>query len=197
SAEIKRNEAACTLQLNSYEWNFDIVPCFFTQQEFDGKTYYLIPDGNGNWKKTDPRVDRDFVASLNQRHDGNLLNIIRAVKYWQRRPTMPTMQSYLLETMLLHAYNNTSGKASQFIDMNLSGVFSYISQNIHYPVQDIKGISGDLNDVDYFDRSKIANRAREDAEKASRARTAEINKDMKESIKLWGEIFGPNFPSYG
>lgn len=53
SAETKRNQEAAILQLNSYDWNFDIVPCFFTAPDSTGKSYYLIPDGSGGWKKTD------------------------------------------------------------------------------------------------------------------------------------------------
>ena len=51
-AEMHKNHEAATLQLKSYTWNFDIVPCFYTDTDF-----YLIPDGSGNWKKTDPRID--------------------------------------------------------------------------------------------------------------------------------------------
>ncbi|MEN5232528.1 hypothetical protein [Sphingobacterium faecium] len=57
-AEIKRNQEAVTLNLSSYEWKFDIVPSFLTQPEYDGSTFYLIPDGKGNWKPTDPRIDK-------------------------------------------------------------------------------------------------------------------------------------------
>lgn len=45
-AEMHKNHEAATLQLKSYTWNFDIVPCFYTDADF-----YLIPDGSGNWKK--------------------------------------------------------------------------------------------------------------------------------------------------
>ena len=38
SAEIHRCQEAITLKLNSYEWNFDIVPAFYTVHGF-----YLIP----------------------------------------------------------------------------------------------------------------------------------------------------------
>ena len=31
-ADIHYNKEACTLQLKSYTWNFDIVPCFYTRQ---------------------------------------------------------------------------------------------------------------------------------------------------------------------
>ena len=42
SAEKHRRQEAATLQLSSYEWNFDIVPAFYTDTN-----YYIIPDGNG------------------------------------------------------------------------------------------------------------------------------------------------------
>lgn len=45
-AEMHKNHEAATLQLKSYTWNFDIVPCFYTDTDF-----YLIPDGSGNWKR--------------------------------------------------------------------------------------------------------------------------------------------------
>lgn len=47
-ADIHKNKEAVTLKLKSYNWNFDIVPCFFTAPECDGRQYYLIPDGEGN-----------------------------------------------------------------------------------------------------------------------------------------------------
>ena len=53
SSEINRYQEAVTLKLLSYTWNFDIVPCFFTADDVNGKNYYLISDGNGDWKKTD------------------------------------------------------------------------------------------------------------------------------------------------
>ena len=62
-AEIKRNQEAATLQLKSYEWNFDIVPCFYATDDF-----YLIPDGAGNWKKTDPgKITCHFVEQQRKR----------------------------------------------------------------------------------------------------------------------------------
>lgn len=42
-AEMHKNHEAVTLKLKSYDWNFDIVPCFYCKGDF-----YLIPDGNGN-----------------------------------------------------------------------------------------------------------------------------------------------------
>lgn len=67
-AEMHKNHEAATLQLKSYTWNFDIVPCFYASDNF-----YLIPDGDGNWKKTDPRIDNERTTNINQKHNGKLL----------------------------------------------------------------------------------------------------------------------------
>lgn len=129
-ADIKRNQEAVTLQLSSYTWNFDIVPCFMTTENIYGRSYYLIPDGNGNWKKTDSRIDRERTTSINQAHDGNVLQVIRVMKYWNKRKTMPKMSSYLLETMILDYYQNLDSTASQYVDIELPNslhIFTIIS----------------------------------------------------------------------
>lgn len=113
-ADLHRNQNAATLKLTSYDWNFDIVPAFFTTENSEGNTYYIIPDGNGNWMKTDPRLDRQRVTDINQTCSGYVLNAIRAIKYWQRRSTMPSISSYLLENMVLN-YFETKGEASKYV----------------------------------------------------------------------------------
>ncbi|CAD5789332.1 Uncharacterised protein [Escherichia coli] len=70
--DVKRNQEAATLKLKSYDWNFDIVPAFITTPDSFGKTYYLIPDGNCHWKKTDPRIDMQKVTDLNVKLSGNI-----------------------------------------------------------------------------------------------------------------------------
>lgn len=198
-ADIKRNQEAATLNLKSYAWTFDIVPCFFTHPEYDGRSYYLIPDGSGYWKKTDPRKDRDRVTSVNQRHDGNVLNPIRIMKYWNKRPTMPSMSSYLIENMILDVYDQILilNKASQYVDLEVSKLLGEIATRVMSPVFDPKGIQGDINKLTLDERLKISNRASSDKKKASEASRLESNGDHKAAISLWREIFGDKFPTYG
>lgn len=196
AAKIKRNGEAACVKPNSYEWNFDIVPSFITKEDADGKTFYLIPDGNGHWKKTDPRMDRDRVSRVNQNRDGKILNIIRLMKYWNRRPTMPSVPSYLFENMILDYYESHS--ATDYINFDVRNLFSHIHSAIFNSVYDPKGIEGDLNTLSWDDKSKIMTRALADYEKAQTAIAYEtIDKDQRKAIAKWGEIFGPDFPSYG
>jgi hypothetical protein len=195
-AEINRNMEAATLNLSSYPWTFDLVPCFFTQKDYFNNDYYLIPDGQGNWKKTDPRIDRKRVTDINQFHDGNVLNIIRLMKYWNKRPTMPSMSSYLIENMILDFYNLTPSKASRYVDLEIPKLLHHIQTSIFYPVNDPKRIQGDINQLSSGDRDKISKRAYFDASKALEARDLEKKGDHKLAIEKWGEIFGLNFPNY-
>lgn len=196
SAGVKRNLEAATLNLTSYDWVFDIVPCFFTTPESDGRTFYLIPDGNGNWKKTDPRLDSEKLSKLNKTHEGNLLNVIRAVKYWNNRPTMPTMGSYLLENMNLDYYSEQSTVASKYVDREIEKVLIEIHRRVYNPVNDPKNIQGNLNNLSLDDKKKISDRAYQDYSKAYDARQLEIAKNYKDSINKWIEIFGDKFPKY-
>ncbi|MEG4242911.1 hypothetical protein QUA51_09420 [Microcoleus sp. Pol10_D6] len=195
-AEIKRNMEAATLNLKSYPWTFDLVPCFFTQKDYFNKDYYLIPDGNGHWKKTDPRIDRQRVTDINQCHNGKVLNAIRLMKYWNKRLTMPSMSSYLIENMILDFYSKQDTKASGYLDLEVPGILQYIHTAIFYPVDDPKGIQGNINQLSREDQDKISKRAALDYLRATKARALEDDGDHKLSIAKWGEIFGLNFPIY-
>lgn len=193
-ADLKRNGVAAVISLTSYDWCFDIVPCFMTTVESNGRTYYLIPDGAGHWMKTDPRIDKNRVSTTNQLHEGNILNVIRIIKYWNRRPTMPSMPSYLLEQMILDYYDTRAGTASSFVDVEIPKVLDYIWFAIHASVSDPAGIKDDLNNLTWEDRQKISDQAKQDAAKAHEARQLETDGDQSASIKKWAEVFGSKFP---
>ena len=196
-AEINRRQEAAILNLNSYLWSFDIVPSFFTNPDVYGKTYYLIPDGQGHWKKTDPRIDRAKVTTTNQYHNGNVLNAIRIMKYWNRRATMPSMGSYLLENMILDYYGSRLDKASSYVDIEITNLFSHINTAVYSNVYDPKGIQGNLNTLSYEEMKKISDRAELDLKRAREARAFEDNNNHEAAIKKWAEIFGAYFPTYG
>jgi len=195
-AEFKRNGSAAVLNLTSYDWVFDIVPAFFTAPEWDGRTYYIIPDGNGGWMKADPRIDRDRIGTVNQRHEGNVLNVIRIVKYWNRRSTMPTLPSYFLECLILQFYESNFNTASSYVDIELPAVFSYIATAIYQSLADPKGIQANINPLTWEEKRLVASKASLDSIKAQRGRELETAGNMGQSINTWREIFGSDFPTY-
>lgn len=190
-AEMHKNQEAATLKMKSYTWNFDIVPCFYTSDDF-----YLIPDGSGNWKKTDPRIDNDRTTELNKKYEGNLLKLIRLIKYWNKRKTTITIDSYLLECMILNVYDNMDETENWRIDIELKNTLYELSKVIMENVEDPKGIQKNINNFDLNDREKISNALYKAYEKAEEAREYEKDGKIKEAINKWGEIFGREFPKY-
>lgn len=193
-AEMHRRGEAATLNLKSYSWVFDIVPCFITSEEPNGKTYYLIPDGEGHWQKTDPRIDRSRVERLSALRGTHMLDVIRLVKFWNCRPTMPTMGSYMLENMVLDYYE--THECGIFPDLEFTKVVKHVEYAIFNPVNDPKGLQGDLNTVGWAERLKISMRCGSDYDKCVDARALEVAKEEKRSIAKWHEIFGDSFPTY-
>ena len=195
-ADIKRNQEAVTLELDSYEWVYDIVPCFQTAPDNFGKTFFLIPDGKGNWKPTDPRIDKNRLNEINSKHEISVPDIIRIMKYWTKRRTAATMGSYFLECMILNYYDRAGINVSNFIDIELPNLFAYVYNQIHNSLYDPKGFQGDLNSLTLIERNSIQERARLDYHRSNEARDLETKGNQKGSIEKWGEVFGLDFPPY-
>ena len=155
-----------------------------TSPEWDGRTYYLIPDGNGNWKKTDPRIDKKNVTDTQTGQEVSIVDVIRLVKYWNCRPTMPSMPSYMLENIVLNFFK--AATRGRCVDIEFKNCLTYIADAVLNPVQDPKNIQG----------NKIRKRALDDYSKASSARIYEQEDKMKEAINKWREIFGSEFPEF-
>lgn len=189
---ISRNQEAVTLYLQSYNLNFDVVPCFFATDDF-----YIIPDGNGHWKKTDPRKDRDRVAYINQQKEGKVLEVIRLLKYWNKRPTMPLIGSYLLENIVLKYYSenkvgNMMSAWEEFLEL-----LKYIESSIVYSVEDPKGFQGDLNNLSFDDKHKIFSKAQSDSDivKEILKLSKDNSKDNSKVINaLTEKVLGKDFP---
>lgn len=191
SAAIHRRQEAATLNLTSYDWSFDIVPAFYTKTGF-----YLIPDGNGNWKATNPPLDQQYMTSMNQKHNFSVHQLVRTLKYWNRRAQMPTISSYLFENFVLNFAERRS-ELSEYIDFNLINFWNYLETAIHNIVSDPKGIDSNLNDLSYEDKTKISAKANDAYSKgyeAFRLETEDGNQYL--AINKWREIFGSEFPQY-
>lgn len=190
-AELHSKGEAVTLNLQSYEWVFDIVPCFYTDTEL-----YLIPDGNGNWKAADPRIDQNLVTSTNRNYDGRALQLIRTLKYWNRHNSSYTISSYLYEQLVLNFINSKS-ELNQRIEFDIRDFFNYLSSNIYYTINDPKGIQGNLNVLTFSEKQSISQKATWAFERAEEAIFFETSeKNQEKSINKWREIFGNKFPSY-
>jgi conserved hypothetical protein len=195
-SEIKRNYEAIVLNLKTKTWNFDIVPCFQTVVESDGRNYYLIPNGNGNWKKTDPRIDKNKISDINQFYEGKILNLIRLTKKWNSKKNgIKILPSYLLETFVYY-YCKSKLVLENRIYINFSNVLEYIQTKIFESVKDIKDIQGDINFLSFEDREKISLKIGTELQKIKNAIAEEKNGNIEKAIEIWKKVFGEEFSSY-
>ena len=196
SSEIKRNGVAVVLNLISYDWSFDIVPGFAVGDGQGNIIHYVIPDGNGDWTRTDPRRDQTIVTLANQYHNGHLLPLIRLIKYWNAYSFVaPKMTSYHLETMLINGFKNSSPMSS--IRRNIRYAFGALSKQIDMSCPDLKGLGPNLDTGSHSDtREKIRRAALEMGVISHYAVEMEDVGKHKEAIELWQRVF-PRFPDYG
>ena len=195
-SEIRRNGEAIVLNLLSKDWSFDVVPCFHTMPESNGRSYYLIPNGDGNWKKTAPEVDKGHVMDTNQTKGGKVLPLVRLCKRWNKTKNATTISSYMLETMIIN-HADAVKELTNWIDLNFRYALNYIADHIMLPVYDLKNIQGNLNNLSYADKQTLRDKAKVDYAKACEAWDYEHQGDHKTAISRWGEIFGKDFPQYG
>lgn len=197
NAEIKRNQQAAVLDLSSYTWSFDIVPSFMTQADMLGRSYYVIPDGQGHWMKTDPRIDRERTESINKKHGGHLWNVMRLIKFWNKRRSVTTMSSYLIECMVLGFYENQWTQASARPEVEVPRVLRHIALSVLGDVDDPKGIQGNINNLTWEVRSEISAKASSHAQSADSALAEQIRGNEGEAINHWRDVFGTDLPAYG
>lgn len=195
-AEIKRNGVAVVLSLSSYPWFFDIVPAFPIGDGQGNTDYFLIPNGAGEWQRTDPRKDQELVTAANQQHRGRLLPLIRLIKYWNSyRWTPPTIPSYYLETMLLTGMRYSSTIPS--IKAGIPHAFRLLANAVLASCPDPKKLGENLDvGVDWNTRLKVSEVAKEMASIADEALYDENLDNHKTAIASWSRVF-PNFPAYG
>lgn len=196
-SDIHKNGQAVTLNLLSKEWSFDVVPCFFTKMTSEGRQYYLIPNGDGNWIKTDPRSDAAFVKNSNGTNNHNVVRLVRMVKYWNRIKKIISMRSYLLETIVVRICAASSTNVSDYPDLGFKNILPQFAYAVMMPVYDLKGIQGDINDLSAEDRRNIRDRALADCEVANAAWDKEKDGDYEAAINKWRIVFGEDFPTYG
>ena len=191
-AELHRDHEAARLQLSSYTWNFDIVPCFYTSTGF-----YLIPDGCGNWKNTDPRIDKTRITEANQKLYGLLLPLIRLMKYWKSLKWGDSISSYMFEQMVIDCVDAIPLLPFNSWQVLVQQTLFYLKKAIELPVWDPKGIQGDLNELDNESRENLSMRAFISYLSATKAIEFERDGDVQRAIKQWALVFGEEFPVFG
>ncbi len=197
-AELKRNEQAVVLNLTSYPWVFDIVPAVPSGNYYDSsKTdYYLIPDGSGDWMRTDPRKDTEYVTRVSKQHNGYLLPAMRLLKYWNWRTHKPRLPSYYFETLCLKVFDNLT--AISDYPPAIRTFFSMCPIYLDGSCSDPKGLGPNLDKyIDGETKRKVKDAMNEAESAARQAILLEIDAKHELAMNVWQKVFGLSFPGYG
>ncbi|MCW5968649.1 MAG: hypothetical protein KIT57_09055 [Blastocatellales bacterium] len=195
-AETKKNMQAVTLNLISYDWAFDIVPAVPISDSSGATAYYLIPNGRGDWIRTDPRIDAANVTKVNTWHGGNFLPTIRLLKYWNWRTHKPRLSSYYFENLALKVFQYAS-KISSY-HKAVKYFFDFCPSYLMASCPDPKNLGPALDaDVDWDTKQKVSTAMTDAATLAGYALWYEGQDKHQEAINNWRRIFGPEFPTYG
>ena len=159
----------------------------------NGFNAYDIPDCMGGWMKASPDAHNDYVRSIDNKLSHKLKPLIRFVKAWKYFQNVP-ISSFYLE---LRVAKYASSETSIIYSIDLKGIFSLLNDIALAQIRDPKRISGlispcrseaELSDA----RSKVSTAL----SRATKARTAESNDNIKDAFYWWDLLFAGQFPSY-
>lgn len=196
-ADIKKTMQAVVLNLNSHSWVFDVVPAiganlYGTSGE---PTYYLMPDGYGDWIATDPRLDSASVTTANQAAGGGLLPLMRILKFWNTYGGQTKLSSYYFESLVLKVFQNVSSISD--IQSGVKYFFENAPSHLLNSFPDPKGLGPSLDrDADATIKSYVNTAMVASRQNCINAISAEGAGDHKLAIGHWQKVFGNSFPTY-
>lgn len=187
--DISRNGQAVTIQFSDFI--VDVVPGF--DRQGGG---YLIPNSiTQSWLSTNPRRHVEIWSAQNQRHNGDLVPLIKMLKAWNRT-TDSFLRSFHLEVMILQVLENIR------ISDYPSGTRYFLDKARDYVTKKNPDPAGYGDDVGAYlnTREKVDSavlRFQTAYTRALKAEDLERQGRIADAIDLWRMIFGDLFPAYG
>lgn len=195
-AGLKKSMQAVVLSLKSYPWVYDIVPAVPVNGYNVSSSYYLIPDGAGNWIKTDPRTDSRNITEVNLKHQGKFLPTLRLLKYWNSRSHKPRLASYYFETLAIKVFR--SAATIDDYPKAIKYFFDCCPSFFMFSCPDPKNLGANLDaTVSLEIKAKVVKSMHEASWLTGQALRYEDKSEPKEAIASWQQVFGTKFPSYG
>ncbi len=162
----------------------DVAPVFSL-----GSDLYTLPNGTGGWIDTAPTIANQWFTKRNQELSYHLAPLVRLAKAWNRAHSK-RMRSFHLETVAATVF---SSLGSDYRDA-IQKFFEWAPRLLD--VADPGGQSGDLS-------TYLTPRGRQDlvqalssaADRSRKANEAESRGDHTEARRLWGIVFGDDFPT--
>ena len=189
---VRKNGQAVTLYYVTWP-NVDIVPCSRTVDDNGNVTSYSIPDMNTEqWITSKPKNHTSNMTSHAGKCGSNFKRAITMVKHWNRTHSS-YLQSYHIEAMALRIFD------SSMTDISWD-VFKFFDEAVKLMDTYIWYEGAFVDDYFTYDKKQEAKKRLETARDKARsawAKTYGDDNDHEGAIKIWRQIFGDRYPSYG
>ena len=158
-----------------------------------GFRIYDIPDCSGGWRQASPDAHNNYVREIDQGLSNKVKPLIRFLKAWKYVQNVP-ISSFYLE---LRIGKYASKESSIIYALDVKRVFALLNDVDLARIQDPMGVSGYVSpcktDLQLSTaKSKLATALT----RATKARQAETNGDIKDAFGWWDKLFAYKFPGY-
>ncbi len=155
---------------------------------------YLLPAGDGSWIETDPEFHQRWWQDQSRAIGAIMTPLAQMSKAWNRTHGRH-LKSFHLDILVVSAFRSM-GRDYAETAAALFGFYSTHHARLH--VADPAGKSKDLSEyMTRLGRQEAENAFDSAADRARRALKQAVAGHPDEAIRLWGIIFGSEFPAYG
>ena len=167
--------------------SIDVVPAFTKDGHFE------IPnDLSGRWIETDPEVHYDLAREAHDAYSKEWKPLVRMIKKWNRHHGRPVQPSFLLEIMALELLVPPFSGGYPY---ELKSFFADAADRIHDDWPDPAGLGPVVSGSMTAAQKDRARNALLDAERlVSQALNLARQDRNGDALRVWREIFGPQFP---
>jgi hypothetical protein len=175
---------------------YDVVPCFRLDPLNQNDTsFYLIPDGQDGWIRTNPRLD-DILADTLQKHSNRVFRrAVKVLKFWNVSILYGALNSYYIELAVARCFWDFAKQSKPFgpLSHGVALAFWALQQHVQLGTQTswVTGAPlvapGELN-------SSHVNIIKSSASLACSAWDLEKQGNLTESASIWCTVFGEDFP---
>lgn len=170
----------------------DVVPAVFDQM-LNGRPYYLIPDGDGDWMLTCPELHANYIRQADIKSGGKLKRVAQLLKYWRecRSPRVP-LSSFHIE-IILAAENICVGVKSYAACV--TETLQLLTQRECRALHDPLGIAGYIPAVKTeAQRASTLTSVRYSRDHAKDACWHDYSGNTDEAWRQWDIVFNYTFP---
>jgi hypothetical protein len=176
---------------------FDIVPAFSLKPDYQGEQeFYLIPDGEDGWIRTNPRLDKVASDTVNRNNGRTLRKGVKLIKWWNTENLGGRLKSYYIELAVMRAFSNANNAGGTIESISAATATAFRAVRDATATGNQAPLLTGAPSVERGDTTDRDLRRLNDAvEQSQLALLYESLGRDAEAIASWGLIFGNSFPA--